>query len=203
VNEPDPIPISALEHYRYCPRQCALIHIDGVWVDNEHTLRGTRGHQRADTFGQRHERGHTVIRALPVHSDRYQLVGRADIIEIHDDGAVLPIEYKIGRRHGDTADIQLCAIAFCVEEMFSLDIPTAATWHSATQRRRTVALNPELRSRTTDAITEARALLGRRSLPPAPNDDRCTECQLATHCLPSLVSRPERITHYLQDELTR
>lgn len=103
------VPISALEHHVYCPRQCALIHVDGLWVESEHTLRGTLGHRRADSAAHRTERGSRVLRAIPLWSEALGLTGRADIVEVAEDGSVAPVEYKIGTRHRDTAHIQLCA----------------------------------------------------------------------------------------------
>ncbi|MXW23318.1 MAG: Dna2/Cas4 domain-containing protein, partial [Chloroflexi bacterium] len=93
---PDPvIQISAIEHFVYCPRQCALIHCDGVWSDNAHTVRGARAHRRVDSGEHRQERGRQVLRAIPLWSEELGLSGRADAVEVEDD-AVRPVEYKAG-----------------------------------------------------------------------------------------------------------
>ena len=102
------VPISAIEHFVYCPRQCALIHCDGVWSDNAHTVRGVRAHRRVDSGQHRHERGRKVLRGIPLWSEALGLSGRADVVEI-EIGAVRPVEYKSGVRHGSAADLQLCA----------------------------------------------------------------------------------------------
>ncbi|HEY1386231.1 MAG TPA: Dna2/Cas4 domain-containing protein, partial [Dongiaceae bacterium] len=94
----DPLPISALQHWAYCPRQAALIHLDGVWSDNPYTRRGTLLHERADTPGADRRGDIRVERALPLFSRRLNLSGRADAVEFHPDGTVIPIEYKSGRR---------------------------------------------------------------------------------------------------------
>ena len=108
------VAISAIEHFVYCPRQCALIHCDGVWSDNAHTVRGSRTHRRVDTGHHRRERGRLVLRAIPLWSETLGLSGRADAVEI-ERGAVRPVEYKSGVRHGSAADLQLCAQALCLE----------------------------------------------------------------------------------------
>ena len=182
----DPIPISALEHYAYCARQCALIHVDGVWSDNAHTVRGSRGHRRADTSFQRIERGRTVIRGVPLWSERFGLSGRADAIEISHSGEIAPVEYKIGSRHGDAADIQLCAQALCIEEMLGIILGYGFVWYSGPRQRHRVQLDATLRSRTVDAIEAVRSILDASTLPEAPNDARCAECQLLGHCLPDM-----------------
>lgn len=195
------IPISALEHHAYCPRQCALIHVDGVWTDNTHTVEGSRGHRRVDTGFKRTERGRLVIRAVPLWSERLGLSGRADAIELGPAGEVVPVEYKIGGRHGDAADIQLCAQGFCLEEMLGFDVNHGFVWYSQPRRRQEVRFDASLRSRTASAIDTVRALLESSSLPEAPNDRRCTECQLLGHCMPAVVARPARVATYVAEEV--
>lgn len=126
------VAISAIEHYVYCPRQCALIHVDGVWSDNAHTVRGERGHRRADTFATRSERGVRVVRAVPLWSETLGLTGRADAVELHADDSIVPVEYKIGSRHGDAAHLQLAAQALCLEECS----PGRSLWERSGSRAR-------------------------------------------------------------------
>ncbi len=197
----EPIPISALEHYAYCPRQCALIHVDGVWSDSAHTVRGSYGHRRADIRFQRVERGQTVIRGVPLWSERWGLSGRPDAIEIDPSGAVAPVEYKMGYRHGDAADIQVCAQALCLEEMIEVAVPSGFVWYAGTRRRQHVDLDASLRSRTIDTITRVRGIFSETTLPVAPNDARCGECQLLGHCLPGVVTRDNQIRNYMRNEV--
>ena len=197
----DPIPISALEHYVYCPRQCALIHADGVWADNTHTVRGTRGHRRVDTAPDRIERGRFVLRGVPLWSERWGLSGRADAVEVLRSGEIVPVEYKIGGRHGDTAEIQLCAQALCLEEMLETHISRGALWHSAPRRRTTVVFDPALRARTEGAIQAVRTTLESVQLPDPPNDARCRECQLLGNCLPDVVAHASRVVSYVNREV--
>lgn len=197
----DPLPISALEHFVYCPRQCALICADGEWVDTTHTIRGARGHRRADERAGRIERGRRVLRGEPLWSERWGLSGRADAIEILSSGQIVPVEYKIGRRHGDAADVQLCAQALCLEEMLSTRIAAGALWYSGPRRRIPVAFDAALRKRTEDVIHSVRAIVESGCLPGAPNDARCRACQLVERCLPEVVSHLGRLADYLSDEV--
>ena len=196
------VPISAIEHHEYCPRQCALIHLDGVWADNIHTIRGTRQHRRSDDAAQsREEHGKTVLRALPLHSELHGLTGRADTIEIHPDGSVLPVEHKAGVRHGITADLQVCAQALCLEEMLQQPITRAAIWYGGPRRRHAVALTEQLRYATLRAVAEIRANLASGPLPAAPNDARCPQCQLRHHCLPEITSAAHKVQAYIDSLL--
>ena len=201
MNAEPVIRISALEHYAYCPRQCALIHVDAAWSDSAHTVRGAYGHRRADTSFQRVERGRTVIRGVPLWSERLGLSGRADAIEIDPSGAVAPVEYKMGYRHGDAADIQVCAQALCIEEMLEVGVPSGFVWYAGTRRRQRIELDASLRDRTIEAISRVKELFSEPTLPVAPNDARCGECQLLGHCLPGVVSRDSQVMTYVQDEV--
>lgn len=197
----EPIPISALEHHAYCPRQCALIHVDGMWSDNAHTVRGSRGHRRADESFQRVERGRTVIRGVPLWSERWGLSGRADAIEVSSSGEVAPVEYKIGQRHGESAEIQLCAQALCLEEMLGVALERGFAWYSGPRRRHRVDLDLTLRAKTASAIDAVRSILEGSILPEAPNDARCSECQLLGHCMPDVVAHAGRVPAYLDSEV--
>lgn len=197
----EPILISALEHFAYCPRQAALIHVDGVWADNEHTARGTVGHRRADDPGARTARGRIVRTGMAVWSEQLGLAGRADAVEFWPSGEVVPVEYKIGRRQGDAADIQLCAEAFCLEEMLQQPVEAGYLWLAASRRRIRVEFKDELRRKTLGVIESVRALLADRQLPPAVADERCRQCQLHAHCLPDLVAKPLSIADYLRSEV--
>ena len=193
---PEPVVlISAIEHFDYCPRQCALIHCDGVWTDNVHTVRGTRAHRRVDSGQHRRERGREVMRSIPLWSEELGLSGRADAVEI-DGKAIHPVEYKSGVRHGKAADLQLCAQAMCLEEMLSTTIEYGFVWYGGPRRRERVELTDSLRQLVREIVLEIREQMLRTALPEAPNDSRCSECQLLHHCLPELTSSPRRIQRY-------
>jgi len=194
------VPISAIEHFTYCPRQCALVHCDGVWSDNAHTVEGRRAHRRVDGGQDRRERGRTVLRSIPLWSEALGLSGRADAVETND-GAVCPVEYKSGVRHGMTADLQVCAQALCLEEMLGVDIPHGFVWYGGPRRRVRVEFTDTLRNGVRDAVRDIRAQLLAATLPPAPNDSRCGQCQLREHCLPTLTSAPGRVSRYVENTI--
>ena len=192
------VTISAIEHFVYCPRQCALIHCDGVWSDNAQTVRGSRAHRRVDSGRHRRERGRLVLRSLPLWSETLGLSGRADAVEI-EPGVVRPVEYKSGIRHGAAADLQLCAQALCLEEMLDVAIPDGDVWYGGPRRRVRVAFTPALRHEVGEIIHEIRQQLLTASLPEAPNDPRCEACQLQHHCLPAVTSAPQKVTRYMDN----
>lgn len=191
------VPISAIEHHVYCPRQCALIHVDGIWIDNRFTVAGSRAHRRVDSGESRYERGRLVLRSIPLWSERHGLSGRADAVEIAADGSVEPVEYKSGSRHGITADLQLCAQALCLEEMLARPVAVGAIWYGGTRRRRVVSIDDDLREHTLHVVGEIRLSIEAGSLPEAPNDARCTTCQLESHCLPAIVSDADAVMTYV------
>jgi len=190
------VPISAIEHFVYCPRQCALIHCDGVWADNAHTVRGSRSHRRVDSGQHRQERGRYVLRAIPLWSEALGLSGRADAVEL-ERGTVRPVEYKSGVRHGSAADLQLCAQALCLEEMLGVDVPEGAVWYGGPRRRVRVEFTSALRGQAVEVVYRIREQLIVAVLPEAPNDQRCRECQLQHHCLPDVTAAPARVERYV------
>lgn len=184
----EPLSISALQHFVYCPRQCALIHQEQTWSDNLSTARGSRLHERADQPTEEERDGVTVRRALQLYSDRLGLAGRADVVEFLPDGTPRPVEYKSGSKKPRLADdVQLCAQALCLEEMLGRPVPRGAVYHIASRRRREVNFTPELREATLNAIAGTRALLASGELPTPPADERCEECSLQDACLPFTV----------------
>lgn len=192
----DPIPLSALNHWTYCPRRCCLIHMEGEFAENIHTSRGTAEHRRADKI--RHEAldGRRVETALPVWSDRLGLVGKCDVVEFLADGTPYPVEYKHGaRKKWINDDIQLAAQAMCLEEMTGKPVPCGAIYHASSRRRREVAITEELRQAVETCVAEVRAALRGLTLPPPLNDKRCRECSLAELCQPAALAGLERRRH--------
>lgn len=198
MNPAEAVPISAIEHYEYCARQSALILVDGIWNDNVHTARGDEGHRRADSGMHRVERGRIVLRSVPLWSEIHNLTGRADVVEVDQEtGTFFPVEYKTGQRHGMTADLQLCAEALCLEEMTGTAVPAGAIWYGGTRHRRRVVFDLGLTARTLAVVASIQALLDAQQLPDAPNDARCSSCQLLDHCLPDVVSAGSALDHYV------
>lgn len=190
----DPIPLSALEHWSYCPRQCCLIHAEQAFAENIHTLRGQAIHARTDEPGvEAGYEGRRIARAVPLWCDRLGLVGKSDVVEFLPDGTPYPVEYKHGRkREKRHDDIQLAAQAMCLEEMTGKAVPFGAIFHASSRRRREVAITAELRQAVETCVAEVRAALRGLTLPPPLNDKRCRECSLAELCQPALLAERER-----------
>jgi CRISPR-associated exonuclease Cas4 len=142
-----------------------------------------------------------VIRAVPLYSDRFGLTGRADGIELFEDGSIAPVEHKAGVRHGRAADVQLCAQALCLEEMFHRAVPVGFVWYGATRRRDRVLLDEDLRSLTISVIEEIRTNISSGVLPMAVADERCPGCQLEPVCMPDIVIHPGRVQRYVESEV--
>lgn len=192
-DENDLIMLSTLEHYSYCPRQCALIHQEQTFSENLYTLRGRVVHEQVDEPEMKIEKGVRVERALPLWCNRLGLVGKADVVEFHGD-TPYPVEYKHGpRREKEHDDLQLCGQALCLEEMTGQAVPKGAIFHHSSRRRREVELTPVLRQKVEQYVREIRALLASRRLPPAVNDARCKHCSLQDSCLPSVVNEQARL----------
>ena len=187
------VPISALEHYSYCPRQCALIHVEQTYEENLFTVRGTLAHERVDAGETEVSRGGRVLRGIPLWSEGLGLRGKADVVELRADGPY-PVEYKVGPKRGRHADIQLCAQALCLEEMLGVRVPAGAIYSHATRRRYELRLDDDgLRQRTLAAIAAVREMLRLQLLPSAPNDARCRHCSLVNACLPGVIGEPARL----------
>jgi len=183
--EDDRIPLSALQHYVYCPRQCALIHVEQAWQDNLFTLRGDRAHERVDIPQGMLRDGVRVEYALPLWSDELGLIGRADVVEFGTDDVPYPVEHKVGQRRAQHADdIQLCGQVFCLEEMFATSISEGAVYYARSRRRRVVPITPALRAEALRVIEQVCMLLQQARLPPPVADERCRYCSLIDTCLP-------------------
>lgn len=193
--DPEPIALSALQHWRYCPRQCALIHLDQAFDENVHTLRGRAVHATVDDPGSRHIRGMRVERALPLWSERLGLVGKADTVEFGPDGTPYPVEYKRGSRAKrrdvvECDELQLAAQAMCLEEMTGLRVPEGAIYYAASKRRHVVTIDDSRRRAVEGAVASVRHMLRAKTMPApltgALAESRCAHCSLRDRCQPLL-----------------
>ena len=185
------IPLSSVNQYLYCPRRAGLIHIEGVFADNQHTVLGSRLHNQADISGYETVKGVTLLRALPVWSERLGLSGKCDVVERHPDGTLVPVEFKKGRRRKfDNDDAQLCAQALCLEEMFGREVARGAIFHAKSRRRREVHITQELRHLTEQTIQAVHQLIEAEAVPRAVHKPQCSECSLFEICLPEITSSP-------------
>lgn len=194
MDDDDLIPLSALQHYLYCPRQCALIHLEQQWAENHHTAEGRLLHQRADTPQAERRRGVRTVTAMPLLSLELGITGKADVVEFHSDATgerPFPVEYKRGRPKSHRADeVQLCAQALCLESMLGQAIDSGALFYGQTRRRKDVIFDGTLRELTRATIADTRAMFVSSQTPSARYDARrCDRCSLIDLCQPKLLGR--------------
>jgi CRISPR-associated exonuclease Cas4 len=200
------LPLSALEHYQFCPRQCALIHLERQWADNRLTVEGHHLHERVHEQGGESRGDLRIARGVPLRSLRLGLSGIADVVEFHraaeDDPAAVPlpgargrwrpfpVEYKRGvQRHELSFEVQLCAQALCLEEMLNVAIPAGALFYGLSRRRQDVTLDAALRDATERAAAGLHALIAAGRTPPPDPGPKCKLCSLADLCLPTTATR--------------
>lgn len=195
MDQLDLVPISALQHYVYCPRQCAMIHIEQTFDENLYTLRGRRVHENVDVPEGEITSGVRVEKALPLYSQQYGLVGKADVVEFHLDGTPHPVEYKSGPRKSRWADeVQLCGQAICLEEMTGHPVSKGSLYFHRSRRRREVEIDSAKKEKVLAIIEEVRTLLSSPKLPPPVADSRCDKCSLLESCMPfALKSFSQRL----------
>jgi CRISPR-associated exonuclease Cas4 len=189
----EPLALSLLNDFLYCHRRAALKVVEGWRSANQHTARGDIVHEHADLRGYEIAKSVKLLRALPVFSDRLGLNGKCDIIEQRPDGTFFPVEFKVGkRRQWANDDVQLCAQALCLEEMFHTVISGGAVFHADSKRRREIEFSPELRTLTEKTIADLHALLESTAIPRAVFREACEECSLYEICLPKATGADSR-----------
>jgi CRISPR-associated exonuclease Cas4 len=189
------IPLSALQHWAYCPRQCALIHLEQAFDDNVHTLRGNAVHARTDQPGLELVQGMRVERALPLWHDELGLIGKSDVVEFDATGTPYPVEYKHGSRNkaADIAacdELQLAAQALCLEFMTGQAVTEGALFYASSKRRRIVPITPDLRAQVVATTQAVRAMLSSERMPAPLQGDvaarHCKACSLLERCQPEV-----------------
>lgn len=183
------IPISALQHWLYCPRQYALIHLEQVWAENRFTAEGRVMHENAHE-GADETRGRIrITRGMAVASPTLGLTGQCDVVEFHSDGKILAVEYKRGKPKAHRADeVQLCAQAMCLEEMLDCVIPNGALFYGEKRRRTDVEFDETLRLLVKTTVAEVRECFTSGKTPMAEYDARrCDACSLIDECQPAAL----------------
>jgi CRISPR-associated exonuclease Cas4 len=198
----DPVPLSALQHYLFCPRQCALIHIERAWAENALTAEGRLAHEAVHTPKGERRHGIKVVTGMPLRSQTLGIAGVADAVELHATAAgtvPFPVEHKLGRPKAHRADeVQLCAQALCLEEMLGVPVPAGALFYGRTRRRQEVAFDADLRALTMRVSEEVHALLAAGTTPPPRYEPgRCDACSLIELCRPKSFERPRRVAAWL------
>jgi CRISPR-associated exonuclease Cas4 len=203
------IPLSALQHYLFCPRQCALIHVEQIWSENVYTAEGRVLHEQADKPRGDSRHGVRTVTAMPLSNAELGISGIADVVEFHrpesGKGAdhAYPVEYKRGRPKAHRADeVQLCAQALCLEYMLKQPIDEGALFYGTTRRRRVVAIDAELRTLTTKTIDAVRQLIRDGRTPPAIHEARkCDSCSLVDDCRPGMFARHVSAKAWFESQL--
>ena len=199
--EDDWLQLSGLQHFVFCRRQWALIHIEEQWAENLRTTEGHLMHERAHDASVRERRGDVVtVRGVSIRSPSLGVSGKCDVLEFHaDPGGVplpdeegtwrpYPVEYKRGRpKESDEDRLQLCAQAMCLEEMLCCDVPEGALFYGETRRRETVRFTDELRGKVRDCLAEMHELCRRGHTPRVKPSKSCNACSLKELCLPRLL----------------
>ncbi len=196
------VPISALQHFLFCPRQCALIHIEQLWAEDVATAEGRLLHERVDAGGGATRAGVRVARGLALRSFTLGVMGKADVVEFQE-GTPFPVEYKRGRPKAHRADeVQLCAQALCLEEMLGVSVPDGALFYGQTRRRMAVAFDPVLRALTATVARETAAML-RAGITPPPvwREGACTRCSLIDLCQPRRLGEVGSAARWLEAAL--
>ena len=200
------LPISALSHFRYCPRRCALVHVEQNWAENLYTAEGRVLHERVDSGVAEQRRGVRYERGVLLNSQRYRINGKMDLLEIEqgDPPYYFPVEYKRGKPKVEDWDrIQLCAQALCIEEMRQVRVAEGAIWYWEVRKREPVVIDDALRETTLAMITGAHALLATGKTPPPTADKkRCRACSLADICAPEAFRR-DHSAAYINDLFTK
>lgn len=187
MDDNEPVMISALNHYLYCPRRCALVHVEQVWNENIYTMRGKDAHENVDAESSSMIEGMKYERALPIWSKRLNLVGKADMVEFHGD-IPYPVEYKSGKHKEFLNDhLQLLAQAVCLEEMLNLEVEKGAIYWHGSRERKEVVFTEAMRTHLEEVVVAVHEMIASHIVPPPVNDKRCKDCSLKESCLPHVV----------------
>ncbi len=193
--ELEPIYLSSLQHYLFCPRQFALIELENIWVENQFTAEGQVLHQRVNQADQQKRGDIRTVWALRLANVELGIEGVADVVEYHKqaDGAEIPypIEYKRGKPKAHRADeVQLCAQALCLEEMHGVPVPEGALFYGEVRRRHPVVFDAELRNLTAQTIIACRTIVQTKITPKAIfKSKKCSGCSLIDQCHPKSFGR--------------
>lgn len=197
------VQISALQHFVFCKRQCALSYIEQVWDDNALTVAGGVMHENAheERFEKKGEL--RIERGMPLRSEKYGLNGKADVVEFQKncDGVWVPfpIEYKHGKPKENNCDlVQLCAQALCLEEMLNLEVSHGAIFYGKTMHRLDVDFGDELRNYTIRTIDELHSFIASGETPKAVYSKRCESCSLLNACLPKTFDHEQDVEEYIR-----
>ncbi|WP_435939384.1 CRISPR-associated protein Cas4 [Moraxella bovoculi] len=186
--------LSALQHYAFCPRQCALIHNEQAWAENYLTAQGRLLHERVDGGEPETRQGARFERSVHALSDTLGLSGVLDMVEVSKNGDMHPVEYKHGKpKPTDMDKIQLCSQAMCLEEMTGRTVASGSLWYGKTRHRLAVVFDEELRVKTLATIDSVRTMLQSGQTPLPIYDKRCKACSLVDICEPKVFGKDKSV----------
>lgn len=197
------VPLSALQHQLFCPRQCALIHVEQQWAEDRATAEGRILHERVDSGRGETRPGVRIARGVALRSFALGVAGRADTVEfVGRPPRPFPVEYKRGRPKAHRADeVQLCAQAICLEEMLGGEVPEGALFYGQTRRRVTVRFDAGLRALTARTAQEARANILAGRTPPPVAIPGCRACSLQEICRPGRLEKATPVAAWLRRQI--
>jgi CRISPR-associated exonuclease Cas4 len=207
-SEENLLQLSGLQHIIYCPRQCALIHVEQQWDDNYFTARGILMHDKVHCEKMERKKGVIIERSIYLKSYELGLVGKSDVVEFHKtkEGTFMPfpIEYKSGKAKKDDSDrVQLCAQAMCLEEMMNVKISQGAFFYGKTKNRLIVDFDDSLRSKTISTSRHYHELIESGETPKAEYNRKCDNCSIKEICLPKTFNKTsvkQYLTEIIKDE---
>jgi len=219
-HEDELLPLSALQHFIFCPRQCALIHIEQAWVENRFTAEGRVMHENVHEQGVENRKDVRIERGIPLRSLALGLTGKADVVEFHMSHEVdghlksqisnlksakwlpFPVEYKRGKPKANDCDkVQLCAQSLCLEEMLKVKIPAGALFYGKTKHRLDVPIDDALRQETIETAERLHEFIAQGKTPRAEYEEKCEACSFLDICLPKTSCQGRSIMKYIQTEL--
>lgn len=209
--------ISGIQHFFYCKRQWALIHVENQWSSNIYTVKGDIAHERVDDATFVESRNDKLItRSVPLISYEHGFYGYSDVVEYTKNKSgvklmgregyyiVEPVEYKVGKPKENSCDIiQLCLQALCLEEMFDTKIHKGYLYYVKTRRRVMVEFDEYLRGLTRDTCDEMHEIISNNFTPMAKYDKKCNHCSLYNLCLPKIISKPQKVSQYIKLEIKK
>lgn len=209
-NDDDLLMISALQHLLFCERQCALIHVEQLWIENLFTVRGEIMHKKAHDGAVEFRDGIRIERGIPLRSNKLGLIGRADVVEFHKKKKgdfinskvpllPFPVEYKLGKpKENSCNEVQLCAQAICLEEMLTCVVPEGALFYGKTKRRKNVVFTCDLRRLTEKTARRLHEIVNNGITPrPLYEKYKCDNCSLLNLCVPK-ISQKHSVNSYLE-----
>ena len=192
MNEIDYVSIAALNQYSYCPHRCWRMFCAGEFSDNQYTIEGTSLHDRVHTLGEINRDETWQVRAIWLKSERYQLIGKSDLIE-SAEGKLYPVEYKRGKKgEWNNDELQVCAQALCLEEMTGQTITQGYVYYAQSHQRQLVEISEQLRQSAIATVQTLQILLQTGKMPPAIYSKKCQGCSLKEQCLPQVAQKMTR-----------